>query len=69
MQEGRRRQSGFEASEDQSRLTKGGTGRPSDADVARLAYERYEARGREDGHALEDWLDAERELTAVRPSQ
>jgi hypothetical protein len=30
--------------------------------VARRAYERYEARGREDGRDIEDWLEAEREL-------
>jgi len=30
--------------------------------VARRAYERYEARGREDGRDMEDWLEAEREL-------
>ncbi len=27
------------------------------------AYEFYEARGREDGHELEDWLRAEEEIT------
>ena len=27
------------------------------------AYELYEERGREDGHALEDWLRAEEEIT------
>jgi hypothetical protein len=26
------------------------------------AYELYEARGREDGHALDDWLQAEAEI-------
>jgi hypothetical protein len=26
------------------------------------AYELYEARGREDGHGLEDWLEAEAEI-------
>ena len=30
--------------------------------VAQRAYERYEERGREDGHDLEDWLSAEQEL-------
>jgi hypothetical protein len=30
-------------------------------DIARRAYERYEARGREDGHDQEDWFEAERE--------
>jgi hypothetical protein len=29
------------------------------------AHEFYEARGREDGHELEDWLRAEEELTAA----
>ena len=28
-------------------------------EVARVAYELYEERGREDGHDLEDWLRAE----------
>jgi hypothetical protein len=27
--------------------------------IAEAAYARYEQRGREDGHALEDWLQAE----------
>ncbi len=27
------------------------------------AYELYEARGREEGHDLEDWLEAEAEIT------
>lgn len=31
-----------------------------DAEVARIAYELYERRGRQDGHALDDWLEAER---------
>ncbi|MEO7158397.1 MAG: DUF2934 domain-containing protein [Vicinamibacterales bacterium] len=30
--------------------------------IARRAYELYEARGRADGHDLEDWLNAELEL-------
>ena len=30
--------------------------------VQRRAYEIYEARGRATGHALDDWLQAEREL-------
>ena len=36
--------------------------RPSDNDISRRAYERFEARGREDGHDLDDWLEAERDL-------
>ena len=34
----------------------------TDADVARRAYELYLARGREPGHDIEDWLQAERDL-------
>jgi hypothetical protein len=42
--------------------------RPADADrIAQRAYERYEARGREDGHDQEDWFEAERELQGVSP--
>ena len=32
-------------------------------DIRRRAYALYEERGREDGHALEDWLRAEEEIT------
>ena len=32
------------------------------SDIACRAYELYVARGREDGHDVEDWLQAEREL-------
>jgi hypothetical protein len=35
-------------------------------DIAQRAYALYEARGREDGHALDDWLQAERELLEER---
>ena len=31
-----------------------------DGEVDRVAYELFERRGREDGHDLEDWLEAER---------
>jgi hypothetical protein len=30
--------------------------------IARRAYELYEWRGREDGHDLDDWLQAEAEI-------
>ena len=30
--------------------------------IAQRAYELFEQRGRQDGHDLEDWLKAEREL-------
>ena len=35
-----------------------GSGIIDDQEVARVAYELYEQRGREDGHDLEDWLKA-----------
>lgn len=35
-------------------------------DVARRAYEIYEARGAAPGADLDDWLHAERELRAAR---
>jgi hypothetical protein len=35
------------------------------ADVAQRAYDLYLARGRADGHDVEDWLQAERELRGV----
>jgi hypothetical protein len=40
------------------------TARPSvtDTDIARLAYELYEARGRANGSHLDDWFEAERQL-------
>ena len=38
-------------------------------DVARRAYDLYLARGREPGHDVEDWLQAERELQAVDTHQ
>ena len=31
-------------------------------DIAKRAFELYEARGRQNGHDLEDWLQAEEEL-------
>jgi hypothetical protein len=31
--------------------------------IRRRAYDLYEARGREDGHDLDDWLHAEEEIT------
>jgi DUF2934 family protein len=36
--------------------------RPTREEIARLAYRRYEASGRQDGKDLEDWLLAEQEL-------
>jgi hypothetical protein len=37
--------------------------------VARRAYQRYEERGREDGHDQDDWFAAERELTGEGTSE
>jgi len=37
---------------------------PSQEAIAQLAYELYLKRGREDGHQTEDWLAAERALSA-----
>ena len=35
---------------------------PTHAEIAELAYAFWEARGRQHGDALQDWLRAEREL-------
>jgi len=40
----------------------GGHVRPSHDEIARLAYQFYERRGRQEGHAVDDWLSAERQL-------
>jgi len=37
--------------------------RPSQEEIARRAHEIYLARGGGEGHEIEDWLQAERELT------
>jgi hypothetical protein len=36
--------------------------RPSRDEIARLAYEFYETRGRQDGQDVDDWLAAEHQL-------
>ena len=36
------------------------------AQVAAYAYERYLARGQEDGHDLDDWLEAERQVRGLQ---
>lgn len=41
---------------------------PAESDIARRAFERYCERGCEDGHHVEDWLEAERELRGGRPN-
>ena len=35
---------------------------PAPGEIARLAYQFYEMRGRRDGRDVDDWLSAEREL-------
>ena len=37
--------------------------RPSRDEIARLAYDFYETQGRRDGHDIDHWLSAERQLT------
>jgi len=36
---------------------------PDHEEIARCAYELFLARGAEDGRDLQDWLEAERQLT------
>jgi len=35
-------------------------------EIRQRAYELYQARGREEGHDLEDWLQAEAEIVAIK---
>jgi len=35
-------------------------------EVARRAYELYQARGKEPGHELDDWIQAEQEISQHR---
>jgi Protein of unknown function (DUF2934) len=37
-------------------------------EIQRLAYHIYLSRGGEQGHEVEDWLQAERELKSKRPA-
>lgn len=39
-------------------------GSPTHDEIAKRAYELYLARGTTPGHALDDWLEAERQLAA-----
>jgi hypothetical protein len=47
-----------------TRAGRGESTDPTSADIALRAYALYCERGRQDGHAVEDWLQAERELQA-----
>jgi Protein of unknown function (DUF2934) len=40
----------------------------AEEDIRRRAYELYEGRGREEGHELDDWLQAEQEITHLTRS-
>ncbi len=40
----------------------------SESDIARRAFELYCARGCQDGHDVDDWLSAERELREAATS-
>jgi hypothetical protein len=42
---------------------------PSPEDVARRAFELFQARGGAPGHDLENWLEAERELSRTAPGE
>ena len=35
--------------------------------IAKRAYELYEQNGRQEGHAVQDWLQAEREIREAMP--
>lgn len=53
------------ANRDQGSVSSAGAPRSADPEaIARRAYELYERRGGEGGHEIEDWLQAEVELTA-----
>jgi hypothetical protein len=41
---------------------------PSDTEIARRAFALYCERGSQDGHDVEDWLQAERELRETASS-
>ena len=44
-------------------------GAPSHSEIAEAAYQRYLSRGGGHGRDLDDWIEAERELRAVRGHQ
>ena len=50
---------------DQGAFSSAGPAHRADPEaIARRAYELYQQRGSEQGHEIEDWLQAEAELTA-----
>jgi hypothetical protein len=48
--------------ENQANQSSSAEDHPNQREVARRAYELYQARGGEPGYELEDWLNAEQEL-------
>ena len=50
------------AADRSSKALQNRSGQATDRDIARRAYELFEKRGREHGHDLDDWLQAERDL-------
>lgn len=40
----------------------GGRLAPTHDEIAQLAFSLYESRGRQDGHDMEDWLQAEQQI-------
>jgi hypothetical protein len=42
---------------------------PTEQQIQQRAYELYEQRGRTDGHDLEDWLQAEREIKGTQANE
>lgn len=58
--------SGHDAGPRSSGLSGTGLSEDVHARIAALAYRLYEQRGREDGHEMEDWLDAEQRILAGR---
>ncbi|TMD04010.1 MAG: DUF2934 domain-containing protein [Chloroflexi bacterium] len=49
-----------------SKARAAGKHRPARREIARRAYQIFLGRGGNDGHDLEDWLQAEAELTGRR---
>ena len=54
---------------DQHEFQRRETRTPASENVARRAYELFQARGGEPGHELEHWLEAERELSRTLSSE
>ena len=66
----RKRRSAVRPAPDPSSLRSAALERPTNVteyDIARRAYELYRARDGEDGHDVDDWLQAERELQGEHP--